>query len=47
MFIPVGDSDFQLIITVGTFLVIIGGTIFLSFTLINAKIELSKRIHKD
>jgi len=47
VFIPVGDSDSQLLITVATFLVITGGVIFLSFTLINAKTEMSKRQHRE
>lgn len=47
VFIPVGDSDFQWIITLATFLVIIGGTVFLSFTFINANAQISMRQHKE
>jgi len=47
VFIPVGDSDTQLLITIATFLVIIGGVVFVSYILINAKADMAKLRHQD
>jgi len=41
VFIPVGDSDLQVLITNSTFLVIAGGTIFLLVTLFRARQEIA------